>query len=50
MIDSKYSFEDLTQFSQGNNVIDAAASNIDGFFAEIHVFLQLRLIGLFGIK
>jgi hypothetical protein len=25
----KYSFQKLTQFSQGNNVLDAAASNID---------------------
>jgi hypothetical protein len=26
---------------QGNNVPDAAASNMDGVFGEIHVFLQL---------
>jgi hypothetical protein len=26
-----YSFEKLTQFSEGNNALDAAASNIDGF-------------------
>jgi hypothetical protein len=31
----------LIEFSQGNNVLDAAASNIDGLFGEIHVFLQL---------
>jgi hypothetical protein len=24
-------FQNLTQFPQGNNVIDAAATNIDGF-------------------
>jgi hypothetical protein len=27
----KYSFQRLTPFSEGNNVLDAAASNIDGF-------------------
>jgi hypothetical protein len=26
-----YSFEKLTQFSEGNNALDAASSNIDGF-------------------
>jgi hypothetical protein len=26
-----FSFQKLTLFSQGNNVLDAAASNIDGF-------------------
>jgi hypothetical protein len=31
MICRKYSFEKLTQFSQGNNVLDAAASHIHGF-------------------
>jgi hypothetical protein len=31
----------LTEFSQGNNVLNAAASNIDGLFGETHVFLQL---------
>jgi hypothetical protein len=31
MIWRKYSFETLTQLSQGNNTICAAASNIDGF-------------------
>jgi hypothetical protein len=30
------------QLSQGNNELDAAASNIDGvFFGEIHAFLHL---------
>ena len=29
-------------------MVDAAASNRDGVFGEIHVFLQLKLIGLFG--
>jgi hypothetical protein len=27
----KYSFQNLTQFSQGNNVLDAPAYNLDGF-------------------
>jgi hypothetical protein len=27
----KYSFQQLTQFSQGNNILDAPASNTDGF-------------------
>jgi hypothetical protein len=31
MISSKYSFQKLTQLSQGNNVLDAHASNTDGF-------------------
>jgi hypothetical protein len=26
-----YSFQELTQFSQGNNVLDSAASYTDGF-------------------
>jgi hypothetical protein len=43
----KYSFPKLTQFSQGNNVLEAAASSIDGLLAEIHEFLQLSSIGLF---
>jgi hypothetical protein len=31
----------LTEFSQGKNVLHAAASNIDGFLGEIRVFLQV---------
>jgi hypothetical protein len=47
----KYSFQNLTQFSQGNSVLDAAASNTDFFFfGDIYVFLQLGWIGLFGNK
>jgi hypothetical protein len=38
----------LTELSQGNNLLDAAVSNIDGLFGEIHVFLQLDWIGLCG--
>jgi hypothetical protein len=29
-------------------MLDAAVSNIDGLYEEIHVFLQLSWIGLFG--
>jgi hypothetical protein len=31
MICRKYSCQKLSKFSQGNNVLDAPASNIDGF-------------------
>jgi hypothetical protein len=31
----KYSFENLTEFSQEKNVLDTAASKIDGFLGEI---------------
>jgi hypothetical protein len=41
MIYRKYSFQKLPQLAQGNNVLVAAASNIDGFLGEIRVFLQL---------
>jgi hypothetical protein len=37
----EYSFQKLTQFSQGNNVLDAAASNIDGCLGGIHVLFKL---------
>jgi hypothetical protein len=30
----KYSFQKLTQFSQGNNVLDALGSNTDGFLSS----------------
>jgi hypothetical protein len=30
----KYSFQEVTQFLQWNNVQDALTSNIDGFFLE----------------
>jgi hypothetical protein len=38
----------VTEFSQGKNVLDAAASNIDGLFGDTHLFLQLGWISLFG--
>jgi hypothetical protein len=31
LLGMKYSFQKLTEFLQGNNVLHAAASNIDGF-------------------
>jgi hypothetical protein len=37
----KYSFHKLPPFSQGNNMLYTAASNIDGLLGEIHVFLPL---------
>jgi hypothetical protein len=43
----EYSFQKQTQYLQGNNVLDAASSNKDGSFGEIHVFFQLRSIDLF---
>ena len=38
--------QDLTKY----NVLDAPASNTDGFLYEIQVFLQLSWVGLFGTK
>jgi hypothetical protein len=32
MIHGKYSFKNATQLFQGNNVLDAPASSIDGFY------------------
>jgi hypothetical protein len=36
----KYSIQKLTKFSQGNNMLDAAASDIDGFLREINKFFN----------
>jgi hypothetical protein len=38
----KHCIQKLTQYSQGINVLDAPATNADGFLFEIHVFLPLR--------
>jgi hypothetical protein len=46
----KYSFENVNRFSQGNNMLGVAASNIVYLFSEISVFLQQGWIGLFGGK
>jgi hypothetical protein len=45
-----YSFQKLTQFKHGNNVLDAPVSNTDGFLEKIHLFLQVRWRVLFGTK
>jgi hypothetical protein len=37
----KYAFQKLFQFSQGNNLLDAHASNTDGVLYTDNVFLQL---------
>jgi hypothetical protein len=44
------SFQKLIQFSQGNNVLAAPDLTLMVFFGEIHMFLQLNRIGLFGTK
>jgi hypothetical protein len=31
MVCRKYSFQRVSEFSQGNNLLEAAASNMDGF-------------------
>ena len=46
----KYSFPKLTQYSQWNKVLDAPSSIKDCFLWEIHVFLQLNCIDLFGTQ
>jgi hypothetical protein len=49
LISRKYSFQKLTEFSQGKDMLNAATSNLDFFlFLEVHVFLQLNWTGLFG--
>jgi hypothetical protein len=42
----EYSFQKLTPLSQGINVLDASATNTDGFLQEIHLFHQLSWRGL----
>jgi hypothetical protein len=41
-------FQKLIQFWQGNNVIDAAATNIGGFHCRDARVFQVKWIGLFG--
>jgi hypothetical protein len=48
IICSKYSFQELTQFLQGNIVLYAAACNIDGFLLRDIMFLQHSTISVFG--
>jgi hypothetical protein len=46
----KYSFQKLNWFSQGNNMLDAAASNIDDIFRRDTYISSTQLVGLFGTK
>jgi hypothetical protein len=46
MICRKYSCQKLSQFSQGNNVLDAPASNLDGFLCRDTCVPQVCWIGL----
>jgi hypothetical protein len=45
-----YYFEKLMQFSQGNNVLDDAASNIDCFLWRNTCVSSTELTGIFGAK
>jgi hypothetical protein len=40
-----YSFQKLTQFSQGDNVLDAPTSNIDGFLSRDTLLSSSQLNG-----
>jgi hypothetical protein len=44
------SFQKLTQFSQRNNVLDAPASNPDGFLSTDTYVLSLSWIGILETK
>jgi hypothetical protein len=48
--DCKYFFHKATQFSQGDNVLDPPASNINGFLPRDTVFLPFTLMELFCAK
>jgi hypothetical protein len=50
LICTNISFQKITQLSPGSNVLEVPASNADGFLWEIHVFLHLSWIDLFGTK
>jgi hypothetical protein len=50
LICRSYSFQKLTQFLQGNQVVDAAASNINGFLWSYTCVLIPRWIGPYGTK
>jgi hypothetical protein len=50
MISRKYSFETLTKFSQGNNVKDAADSNIDCFLCRDACVSSTQLNSLLGTR
>jgi hypothetical protein len=42
-------FQKVTQFSRGNNALDAHSSHSEGFLREIRIFLKLAKYS-FGIK
>jgi hypothetical protein len=46
----KFSLQKLIQYLQGNNVLDAPASNTDGFLSRDTCVSSLSWIGLFGTK
>jgi hypothetical protein len=50
LIGRKYSLQKLNHLRQGNNVLDAKFITQMVFFGEIHVYLPLSGIGLFGPK
>jgi hypothetical protein len=50
MICRKYSLQKLTRFWKGNNILHAPLLTEMVSFGVIHVFLQLRWRGHFGIK
>jgi hypothetical protein len=50
MICKKYSFQKRTQFSQGNNVPDATASNTHQFLSRDICLSSTYLNNLFGAK
>jgi hypothetical protein len=43
-------FPNLSEVSQGNNVLETPASNSVVFFLGMHVFPQLSCLGLFGTQ
>jgi hypothetical protein len=46
----RYSFHKLTQFSQGNKVLDPTASNIDGFLPRDTLLLTFTGKELFSTQ
>jgi hypothetical protein len=49
-IGRQYSFEKQTQFSQGNNVLEAPASILHGFLLRDTYVHSSQLKGIFGTK
>jgi hypothetical protein len=50
MICRRYSFQKLTQFICGNNVLDAAASITNGFLSRYTCVSSIQMKSLFGTK